>query len=220
MAASLVGAHPSVQPHLGSAAERQRARMLDAITTVVADKGYVAATVADIVRSARVSRRTFYDQFASKEECFLESYRFGIEVLVERIRAAAGAAAADGWRAELHAGVRAYLHVLSEEPRFARTHMLELHAAGARAQTARDDAIRRFAAMYRSTFEAATRERDGLALPSDEQLFILAAGVDQLVCARVREAPLDHLPELEDEIVKTAEALLIGAANVNEPRST
>jgi AcrR family transcriptional regulator len=220
MAASLVGAHPSVQPHLGSVTERQRARMLDAITSVVADKGYVAATVADIVRSARVSRRTFYEQFASKEECFLESYRYGIEVLVERIQDAARAAADEGWRAELHAGVRAYLGVLVSEPRFARTHMLELHAAGARAQTARDDALRRFAAMYRRTFEAAARERDGLPLPHDQLLFILASGVDQLVCARVREAPLGRLPELEDAIVQAAEALLEGAANIDQPGRT
>jgi AcrR family transcriptional regulator len=215
MPASLVSSHPSVQPHLGSVTDRQRARMLDAITTVVADKGYVAATVADVVRSARVSRRTFYEQFASKEECFLESYRYGIEVLVERIQGAAREAAPAGWRAELHAGVSAYLDVLASEPRFARTHMLELHAAGARAQSARDDALRRFAAMYRRTFEAAARERGGLAPPTDEMLFILAAGVDQLVCARVREAKLERLPELEDAIGQAAEALLEGAVIVN-----
>jgi AcrR family transcriptional regulator len=217
MAASLVGDHPSVQPHLGSVTERQRARMLDAITTVVADKGYIAATVADVVRSAKVSRRTFYEQFASKEECFLESYRCGIDVLEERIRSAALAAAEDGWRAELRAGIGAYLGVLCSEPRFARTHMLELHAAGARAQTARDDALRRFAGMYRRTFEHAAREQAGLALPSDEQLFILAAGVDQLVCAHVRSAPLKRLPELHDAIVHAAEAVLEGAATVNDP---
>lgn len=219
MAASLVGAHPSVKAHLGTVAERQHARMLDAITTVVADKGYVAATVADIVRSAKVSRRTFYDQFASKEDCFLESYRCGVEVLVELIQGAARAAAPEGWRLELRAGVRAYLDVLRSEPRFARTHMLELHAAGIRAQSARDDALRRFAAMYRRTFEAAARERPGRELPGDDALFILAAGVDQLVCARVREAPLARLPELEDSIVIAAEALLEGADTSNRHRS-
>jgi AcrR family transcriptional regulator len=218
--ASLVGAHPSVQPHLGSVSARQRARILDAITTVVADKGYAAATVADIVRCARVSRRTFYEQFASKEECFLESYRCGVEVLVERIQDAARAAAGGGWRDELRAGVGAYLKVLVSEPRFARTHMLELHAAGARAQTARDEALRRFASMYRRTFEAAARERDGMTLPSDQLLFILASGVDQLVCARVREAPLARLPELEDSIVQAAEALLEGAANLDRSGGT
>ncbi len=219
MAASLVGTHPSVSPHLGTVGERQRARMLDAITTVVAEKGYAAATVADIVKTARVSRRTFYDQFAAKEECFLEAYRFGIEVLVGRIRAAAREAAADGWRQELRAGIRAYLAALVEEPRFARTHMLELHAAGPRAQSARDDALRGFASMYLRTFEAAVRAQPGLVLPSAELLFVLAAGVDQLVCARVREVPLERLADLEDVIVDAAVALLLGAVNLNHDGS-
>jgi AcrR family transcriptional regulator len=188
--------------------------MLDAMTTVVAEKGYPAATVTDVVRTARVSRRTFYDRFASKEDCFLEAYRFGIEVLTARIRDAARKAAPAGWRAELRAGIRAYLAVLVEEPRFARTHMLELHAAGARAQSARDDAISGFASMYLRTFESAIREQPVLRLPSPELLFVLAAGVDQLVCARVREVPLERLPELEDAIVDAGVALLLGAVNL------
>ena len=60
-----------------------------------AEKGYAAATVADVVRAARVSRGTFYAEFASKEECFLEAYRYGIDVFVERIRAAVRAADGD-----------------------------------------------------------------------------------------------------------------------------
>ena len=216
MSGSLVGAHPSLEPHLDGGVGAQRARLLEAITNVVAEQGYAAATVADVVRAARVSRGTFYAEFASKEACFLEAYRHGIDVLVERISTATRAAAADGWRAELRAGLRAYLEVLAGEPRFARTHMLEIHAAGPRAQAERDAALRQFAARYRRTFETAARERDGLVVPSDDLLFILAAGVDQLVCARVREAPLERLPALEDTLVHAAVALLEGAA-ASEP---
>ena len=217
MKGSLVGTHPSLGPHLGDGAGAQRARLLEAITSVVADKGYVAATVADVVRAARVSRGTFYAEFTSKEECFLEAYRYGVDVLVERISAATRAAGPDGWRAELRAGLHAYLEVLAGEPRFARTHMLELHAAGPRAQAARDAALRRFASRYRRTFETAAEDLPGLRVPSDDLLFILAAGVDQLVCAHVREAPLDRLPALEDTLVQAAEALLAGVANSTTP---
>lgn len=216
MQGSLVGAHPSLEPHLDGTGP-QRARLLEAITSVVAEKGYYAATVADVVRAARVSRGTFYAEFASKEECFLDAYRHGVDVLVERISAATRAAADGGWRAQLRAGLRTYLEVLAGEPRFARTHMLELHAAGPRAQAERDEALRRFAGRYRRSFEQAASERPELRVPSDDLLFILAAGVDQLVCARVREAPLERLPELEDTLVQAAEALLEGAANLNDP---
>jgi hypothetical protein len=67
--------------------------------------------------------------------------------------------------------------------------------------------------MYRRTFEAAARERPGLVLPAPELLFVLAAGVDQLVCARVREVALERLPELEDVIVDAAVSLLRGVAD-------
>ena len=49
-----------------------RQRLLDGLAAAIDERGYRASTVADIVRHARTSKRTFYDQFASKEQCFLE----------------------------------------------------------------------------------------------------------------------------------------------------
>ena len=51
-------------------------------------------------------------------------------------------------------------------------------------------------------------------MPSDDALFILSAGVDQLVCSRVRAGALAHLPDLTDELTQTAVAFLEGAAQV------
>src|SRR5918997_1938414 len=89
-------------------ARGQRARLLRAMAGVVADKGYAAATVADVVRTAGVSRTTFYEQFRSKEDCFLEAYRAGVDALIDDVRAAVRATGGD-WRAQLRAGMRAYL---------------------------------------------------------------------------------------------------------------
>src|SRR5215212_8995752 len=158
MPASLVAAHPSVAPHLDARAGAQRARLLEGMTQAVADKGYADATVADVVRAARVSRGTFYAQFGSKEECFLEAYRHGVEVLEGRIDAAVRDAGGD-WRAQLRAGLRAFLDCLAAEPAFARTWLLEIHAAGPSAQVARDATLRRFAERYRASFEASHAPR-------------------------------------------------------------
>ena len=207
MAGSLVAAHPSVAPHLDPRTGAQRARLLEAITQAVAEKGYADATVADAVRAARVSRGTFYAQFPSKEACFLEAYRHGVEVLEERIDAAVRAAAGD-WHAGLRAGLRAYLAWLDAEPAFARTWVLEIHAAGPAAQAARDATLRRFAARYRSSFAASGVE----PLPDDDALFVLAAGVDQLVCARLRGGGLDDPEALTDTLLTIALAQLAGAA--------
>ena len=207
---SLIAYHPEVGHQLyirGS----QRARLVEGMIQAVAEKGYAAATVTDAVRAARVSRGTFYAQFASKEECFLEAYKYGIDVMVSRIRAAIRAEQGD-WVARLRTGVRAYLETLTGEPRFARTHLFEVHMAGPLAGAARDEALRAFADRYRSSFRAALRDRPELRMPSDDALFILAAGVDQLVCARVRAGALARLPDLTDELTLTAVAFLEGAA--------
>ncbi len=92
--------------------------------------------------------------------------------------------ATDGdWRAKLRAAVRAYVSELDAEPRFARALLFEIHVAGPAAGTARDATIRRFAQRYRATFAAAG---DARSVPSDDALFVLSAGIDQLVCAHMR----------------------------------
>ena len=54
-------------------------RLLDGLAASIAERGYRDTTVADIVRHAQTSKRTFYDEFASKEECFIELLRFNNE---------------------------------------------------------------------------------------------------------------------------------------------
>jgi AcrR family transcriptional regulator len=215
---SLVASHPDVEPLLGTRGS-QRARLLEGMTQAVADKGYAQATVADAVRAARVSRGTFYAEFASKEECFLEAYRHGTDVMIDRIRAAVRAQEGD-WVARLRTALSTFLETLAGEPRFARTHLFEVHAAGPRAGAERDATLRRFADRYRSSFRAALRERPELRMPSDDALFILSAGVDQLICARVRAGELAALPNLTDQLTSTAVAFLEGAAAIDSPPST
>src|SRR3954463_8328150 len=114
---SLVAVHPDVEPLLDGPASAQRARLLDGMAQAVAEKGYAAATVADAVRIARVSRGTFYALFASKEACFLEAHRHGGDVLIARGAPAARAAEGD-WLARMRAGLRTLLAALVDEPRF------------------------------------------------------------------------------------------------------
>lgn len=220
-AASLVATHPALEPHLAPAPgphDAQRARILDAISRVVAEKGYAAATVADVVREARVSRGTFYALFAGKEECFLDAYAHGTEVLLARVREAARAARSADWRDALRGGMAAYLATLAAEPRFARTYLFEIHAAGPGAQAARDEVLRRFADEYGRSFRAARRAGAELRAPTGEELFVLAAGIDQLICARVREHGVASLPGHTERIVATAATLLQGAASTEAPR--
>src|SRR6202162_6682475 len=100
MTGSLVTAHPELAPLLSE--RPQRAKLLDAMVRVVAEKGYVAATVADAVRMARVSRGTFYELFESKEACLAAAYRLGADVLEDRVQEAVRDA--EDWLEELRLG--------------------------------------------------------------------------------------------------------------------
>src|SRR5687768_12206877 len=66
-----------------------RTRLLEAMGEAVTEKGYAQVTIADIARHARVSKRTFYEHFADKEECFLAAYANLSEQMLERIATAA-----------------------------------------------------------------------------------------------------------------------------------
>jgi len=185
---SLITTHPNLQPLLTD--RPQRAKLLDAMVRVVAEKGYESATVADAVRLARVSRGTFYELFDSKEACLAAAYRLGIEVLSARVgRAVRGA---DDWRQELRLGLRAYLETFDEEPLFARVYLLEWAPVAAE----RDAAIRRFARRYGASFA-----RGGIHVP-EQALFLLAAGVHELTCAHVRGG--GRAADLEEVLVGCA----------------
>ena len=65
-------------------AERnQRERLFAAMVATVAEKGYEATTVADLVKLSGVSRSAFYRHFADKEECFLTAAEALIEPTLE-----------------------------------------------------------------------------------------------------------------------------------------
>lgn len=118
----------------------QRGRLLTAAAEVAAEKGYAATSVADVLKRARVSRLTFYENFANKEACFTAGYDMVADELLRRI---GEALQGDGDMVERgERALSAYLGALAEEPVLARFFLVESYAAPALME-------RRFA-MHRS----------------------------------------------------------------------
>jgi AcrR family transcriptional regulator len=109
-----------------------RRRLLDGLATSIDECGYGGSTVADIVRNARTSKRTFYDHFASKEECFLELLRVDIEKLGERIRVAVDPEA--DWHAQIRQAVEAYVGYIESRPAITLSWIRILPSLGAAAR--------------------------------------------------------------------------------------
>lgn len=84
-----------------------RRRLLDGLAASITDRGYRATTITDIVGHARTSKRTFYNEFADKQECFIALMRTANDDMVGHIRAAVDPEAP--WQTQIHQGVGAYL---------------------------------------------------------------------------------------------------------------
>src|ERR1700727_679754 len=112
----------------------QRERLLRSVIAAVSESGYLAVTVADIVRPARVSRAAFYAHFADKEDCFLAATAEGRDLLIAQVVSATRALPAGTCEEEiLRVACRAYLSFLASEPAFARVFFIHMPTAGPRA---------------------------------------------------------------------------------------
>lgn len=173
-------------------ARSQRERMLRALAEAVAENGYVKTSVADVLSRARVSRETFYQQFSSKEECFLETFDLAGEILLGRI---AGATGGGGIPIERFDDLlRAYFETLASEPAYARVYLVESHAVG-------PEALRRRAALQ-ARFVDALVELFGVREPHERLACeLLVAGVGSLVTTHLALGDVDGLRALREPVV-------------------
>ena len=114
----------------GQVSEIQRSRMLSAAAKAVEEVGYARLTVAQVIARARVSRKTFYDLFEDREDCFLAVF----DQAVDQLSALVGEAyeRESSWREGVRAGLLAMLRFMDEEPGLARICVVEALGAGPR----------------------------------------------------------------------------------------
>ena len=180
-------------------AASQRTRLLEAVGRAVAEKGYAAATIDDIVRGAGVSKKTFYEHFQDKLDCFLAAYETASDELYEHVRAAQDGT--DGWLERTHAGIRAYLRWLAAEPALARVFLIEIAAAGPEALARRE--------RMRDRHAERMRELQDQRIPVPDEIFhAVVAAADDLVVRRLRDG--SDLLELEPILLRLQVAQLAG----------
>ncbi len=105
-----------------------RLRLLEGLGASIVERGYRASTVADIVRHARTSKRTFYDQFPSKEQCFLELLQADIENMGASIEAAVDPEC--DWHQQIRQAVQAYVDHIESRSAITLSWIRELPSLG------------------------------------------------------------------------------------------
>jgi AcrR family transcriptional regulator len=163
----------------GAVSESQRRRLMMGMVHAVASKGYAAATVADAISAVRVSRRTFYELFKDKEDCFLAAYELAHEALVGNIVAAQRGL--DGPLARLSAAHAAYLRYFAKHPDLARAFITAARAAGERVARRQAEAQREFVQMHRSMFKSCRRKFPDLPELPDLVLSGIVGGANRII---------------------------------------
>ena len=110
--------------------EIQRSRMLAAALATVEEVGYGGMTVAQVIGRAKVSRKTFYDMFADREDCFLAALEQSVAQAGRRVQAAYESESV--WRERVRAGLGELLAFFDDEPALARLVLVEALGAGPR----------------------------------------------------------------------------------------
>jgi AcrR family transcriptional regulator len=183
--------------------------MLEAMAAVVAERGFLATAVADVIAQAGVSRKTFYEHFANKEDCFLAAYDAGVDTLLAAIDEAVSAAAPD-WLEAARAGLGTYLSTLADNPDFARTYLVEVLAAGPAAAERRAAVHERFAAQLAAEHSAARRDLPDLPEAGPHVYRACVGAFNELVVAHVRSRGPDSLPELLPQLLDVQMSLFTG----------
>ena len=177
--------------------EIQRGRILVAMAEAVAEQGYSAVSVSDVVARAGVSRATFYEQFSDREDCFLAAFDTAVALVLGGLDIPSGpqpAAFSDL--------LAAYLASIADNEAFSRVFLIDIYAvpAGSRRRAANQVG---FAEIIAGLF-GITDEQGRFACEA------IVAAISTLVTSRLASGDLDAIRALHLPLVGFVENLLLG----------
>jgi AcrR family transcriptional regulator len=184
----------------------QRRRLFGAAAAVFSRVGYADATAEAIARQAGMSKATFYEHFANKEDCIVALFDTATEVVLMAMRSAGEASRDDPPHERIRASIAAFLQALADFPDEAQTLLVEIVGAGPRAMERRDRALDAVS-QYIDDFNRADAER-GIAprLGSPHDAFAIVGAVVELASRQIRTGRPADIRELEPVV----ERLVIG----------
>ena len=179
-------------------------RLLDGLASSIGERGYRETTVADIVRHARTSKRTFYEQFASKEECLIELLRRNNDDLIASILAGVDPEA--DWRQQIRQAVGAYVAHIEARPAITLAWIREAPALGAVARPLHRLAMDHLTDMLVTLTDSAGFRRAGLTPISPPMALILLGGLRELTALLVEDG--GDVRRITEPAVEAATAIL------------
>ena len=178
--------------------DNQRERILAAVADVTSVAGYRAMSVEDVIVTAGVSRRTFYEHFKNKDDAFLAAFD---AVLAQLLAAVQDAYEREEQAADrLRAGLAAFLDFIAREPSFARMCIVESLAAGTEAINRRNAAMATFATIIDENARALGTPMQPPQLTAET----IVGGIYEVIYTRVVRGEIRDLPRLLPDLMYSA----------------
>ena len=186
----------------------QRRRLYEAAAAVFARCGYAEASAEAISRAAGMSKATFYEHFANKEECILELFDEAVTAVLKAMADGADAAGDDPV-GRLRGGLRAFLEILATHRDASQTLLVEIIGAGPRAAERRDVVFAAFAAAIDAENAAAARHGALPRFSSPHDAYAIVGASAELASRQLRVGEPPDIRDLEPVI----ERLMLGLMN-------
>lgn len=183
-----------------------RSRLIAGMALTLVEKSYSTISVADVVKVARVSKRTFYEHFSTREACYLATYEALGGTLLDRVEQTV--LAEPNVQDRLHAATHTYLSSLQEIPALTRTFFLEIQLAGPDALTARRKVFQRFAGTLQNIVRRGREDGAEIRLLDENMAVAIVGAINELIMVCIEEERVHELTALQRTVVELFEALL------------
>jgi len=192
-------------PDSAAVQHEHHARLLEGMAKALAAKGYADTTIADIVREAAVSRRSFYEHFATKADCLLALYESASEQALVVLIGAVDPL--QPWQTQVAHAVTAYLDFLAEDPALLKTLFVEILGLGLPGLAVR----RKVNAQIAGFISAATVGEHGARL-SPELAMTVVGGINELILQAIEDDRPSDLRRLVEPATRLIHAVATAGA--------
>ncbi|GHJ37060.1 TetR/AcrR family transcriptional regulator [Streptomyces sp. TS71-3] len=185
-------------------ADTFRRRLLDGLADSIAANGYRNTTIADIVRQARTSRRTFYEHFPSREACFVALLTEKNAEMVGKISAAVDPASP--WEVQVRQAVATWIRSAESAPAITVSWIRDVPSLGAAARELQRDMMESFITMIQTLCDTEEWHAAGAGPVSRQVVIILLGGLRELIATTVEDD--GRVGDITEPAVRASVALL------------
>ena len=201
-------------PETGAGPAEFRRRLLEGMAAAIRECGFRDSTVADVVRHARTSRRTFYEHFPSKQACFIALLQEDNAALVRQITAAVDPGAP--WDVQARQAIEAWIAAAQADLAVTLSWIRDLPSLGSDARHLQREELETFVVLIQNLSDTPELRAAGVDPPSRQLAILLLGGLRELIATTVEDG--GDIGDITDVAVQATQALL-GPRRHDRPRA-